>query len=103
MFKRLKNFRGKSKLKRAAMNMLVKMADQKSLEGLQEKFRQIDKEGTGLINAEDLQEALKNSDLHIPDEEIKKIIAEVDFFGNKKINYTDFLVATMDIKSFLDD
>jgi len=46
---------------------------------------------------------LKNSDLHLPEEEIKKIIAEVDFFGNKKINYTDFLVATMDMKSFMDD
>ena len=103
MFERLRDFRGVSKLKKAAMNMLVKMADQNSIEDLQEKFRQIDKDGTGLIAADDLQEALKNSDLHIPDSEIQKIVAEVDFFGNKKINYTDFLVATMDVKSFLDD
>ena len=31
---RLKSFRGASKLKRAAMNMFVKMADQKEIEKL---------------------------------------------------------------------
>ncbi len=27
----------------------------------------------------------------------------MDYFGNKKINYTEFLVATLDVKQFLDD
>jgi Ca2+-binding EF-hand superfamily protein len=27
----------------------------------------------------------------------------VDFFGNGKIHYTEFLVATLDVKQFLDD
>jgi len=27
----------------------------------------------------------------------------VDYFGNKKINYTEFLVATLDVKQFMDD
>lgn len=31
---RLQNFKGVSKLKKAAMNMLVKMADQDQIEGL---------------------------------------------------------------------
>lgn len=39
----------------------------------------------------------------IPEDKIDEIIEEVDYFGNKKINYTEFLVATLDIKSFLDD
>ena len=37
------------------MNMLVKMADQNSIEGLRQDFMQIDKDGTGLINAEELK------------------------------------------------
>jgi len=44
-----------------------------------------------------------NSNLNIPDSEIDQIISEVDYFGNKKINYTEFLVATLDVKQFLDD
>ena len=27
----------------------------------------------------------------------------LDYFGNKKINYTEFLVATLDVRAFLDD
>ena len=28
---------------------------------------------------------------------------QVDFFGNKKINYSEFLMATLDVKKFIDD
>lgn len=41
--------------------------------------------------------------MNIPDYKINEIIDEVDYFGNKKINYTEFLVATLDVKAFLDD
>lgn len=41
--------------------------------------------------------------MHIPKEKIEEIIDEVDYFGNQKINYTEFLVATIDVKNFLDD
>ena len=41
--------------------------------------------------------------MQIPNEEIEKIINEVDYFGNGKINYTEFLVATLDVKAFMDD
>lgn len=35
--------------------MLVKMADQAQIEMLREEFVKIDKDGTGLINAEELK------------------------------------------------
>jgi Ca2+-binding EF-hand superfamily protein len=41
--------------------------------------------------------------MNIPQEKIDEIIEEVDYFGNQKINYTEFLVATIDVKHFLDD
>ena len=56
-----------------------------------------------MINADELKQAIKASDINIPDEQVEKIIDEVDYFGNKKINYTEFLVATLDVKQFLDD
>lgn len=85
------------------MNMLVKMADQESIEALREEFVKLDEDGTGLINAEELKAAINSSDIQIPEEEVNKIISEVDYFGNGKINYSEFLVATLDVKSFLDD
>ena len=63
----------------------------------------LDKDKSGMINAEELKIAMKASDVDIPDSNIDKIIDEVDYFGNGKINYTEFLVATLDVKSFLDD
>ena len=38
IMKNLQSFRGKSKLKKAAMNMLVKMADTEAIDGLREEF-----------------------------------------------------------------
>lgn len=99
---RLQKFRGVSKLKKAAMNMLVKMADQNDIEDLRKEFQKLDKDGSGLINAEELKTGLKESKIDIPDEEIDKIIQEVDYFGNGQINYTEFLMATMDTLQFLD-
>ena len=46
---------------------------------------------------------MKQSNIDIPDSEIDRIIDEVDYFGNKKINYTEFLVATLDVKQFMDE
>lgn len=85
------------------MNMLVKMADQNQIEELRTEFVKLDRDKTGLINADELKEAIKSSEIKIPDEEVDKIIEEVDYFGNGKINYTEFLVATVDVIKFLDD
>lgn len=45
----LLHYRGVSSLKKAALNMLVKMLDTRELENLREEFLKIDKDGTGLI------------------------------------------------------
>ena len=103
VIKRLQAFKGTSKLKKAAMNMLVKMSDQNKIEGLTQQFSIIDKDGTGLISAEELRNAIEQSDLQIPKDQVEDIISQVDYFGNNKINYTEFLVATIDTKNFLDD
>lgn len=92
-----------SKLKKAAMNMLVKMADSKSIKELRKEFEKMDQDRTGLINAKELKLALQQSKIDIPDDKIDHIISEVDYFGNGKINYSEFLVATLDVKQFLDD
>lgn len=83
--------------------MLVKMADQNQIEELRKDFAAIDKDGTHMINADELKEAIKKSNMNIPDDQIDAIIDEVDYMGNKKINYSEFLVATMDVKRFLDE
>lgn len=41
--------------------------------------------------------------MNIPKDKIKQIMDEVDYYGNHKINYSEFLMATLDVKCFLDD
>lgn len=97
----LKSFKGTSKLKKAAMNMLVKILDKEQIKALEEEFRKYDKDKTGLIHIKELEEALKMEDNGIPNEEVERIIAEVDYAGNKKINYTEFIAATIDVQLVL--
>ena len=47
--------------------MLVKMADQQSIEDLRNEFQRLDKDQTGMINADELKQAIKASDIDIPD------------------------------------
>jgi Ca2+-binding EF-hand superfamily protein len=64
----------------------------------------MDMDRTGLINADELKQAIMNNkDISISEQEITNIIAEVDYFGNSKINYSEFIVATLDLDEFLDD
>jgi hypothetical protein len=55
---KLRNYRGVSALKKACMNMLVKMLEPKEIEILREQFAKIDKDGTGMITVKELQEAM---------------------------------------------
>lgn len=52
---RLGEFKGVSVLKKAAMNMLVKMTDREKLKDLKIQFAQIDKDNTGEISADELK------------------------------------------------
>lgn len=99
----LRAYRGVSALKKAAMNILVKMADNKDIEHLREVFMSVDKDGTGFIHAKQLKDALVESNINYQDGEIEKIIDEVDYSGMKKINYTEFLAATISVKKILTD
>ena len=56
---RLRDFKGVSKFKRAAMNILVKMASEDEVKELRAQFQAIDEDGTGMIKASELADILK--------------------------------------------
>jgi calcium-dependent protein kinase len=51
----LREYKGISKLKKEAMNILVKMMNEKEIEHLREQFMKIDLDNTGMINMEELE------------------------------------------------
>ena len=44
---------------------------------------------------------MKNANNPISEKDVTSIIEEVDYKGNKKINYSEFLAATISVKRFL--
>ena len=54
-----------------------------------------------MITKEKLHEAMVNTGIQITLQEVDKIIREVDFKGNRKINYSEFLAATINAQEFL--
>lgn len=80
------------------------MADSRSIEVLRQQFENMDLDRTGLINADELKQAIMaNKEINISETEVQNIINEVDYFGNNKINYSEFIVATLDLDDFLND
>ena len=104
ILKGLTQYKGSSKLKRAALNILVKMIPTKELEKLRKQFEMIDTDHSGIIDAKELAAAFKaNPQIVIPDDEIDRIIEEIDFAGNGQINYSEFLAATVSVKTCLNN
>ena len=72
------------------------MLPAKDVENLRKQFELIDTDHSGIIDANELAAAMKkNESIQVPDDEIDKIIDEVDFAGNGQINYHEFLAATV--------
>lgn len=61
----------------------------------------MDLDGTGDIQANELKIALKSANINFNDDDIEQIINEVDYGGDKIINYSEFLSATISVKEIL--
>lgn len=85
------------------MNLLVKTANEKEVQELRAAFQAIDTDGTGFIRAQELNDILIQKRMNVSDAEVREMIDQMDYHNNKKINYSEFLAATIDIKSFLSE
>ena len=81
--------------------MLVKIIDHTQRDALREQFSHIDTDSSGLISAEELKESIRSSQMSITEEQVNHIIDRIDYNKNNQINYTEFLVATIDVESVL--
>lgn len=92
----LRNFQCNSELKQTCLHILAKMIKRKELKELKHEFELIDGSQDGYITFEELKQALTKCDINISDNEIKNIISKSGFSNKNAINYTEFLVMTLD-------
>eukprot|EP01103_Thecamoeba_quadrilineata_P006507 TRINITY_DN16232_c0_g1_i1.p1 TRINITY_DN16232_c0_g1~~TRINITY_DN16232_c0_g1_i1.p1 ORF type:complete len:151 (+),score=49.36 TRINITY_DN16232_c0_g1_i1:49-501(+) len=81
-------------------DLFMKMMDRKMKEAetddeIREAFRVFDKDGTGVIAANELRHVLTNLGEKLTEEEVDEIIREADDDGDGQINYDDFVKMMM--------
>ena len=83
------------------MSVFIKHLNKVDIKRLKEIFTEFDEDNTGMITPAKIEKALKKIGREKSADEIKKIIKNVDYLGNGKINYSEFLSATVDIQKLL--
>uniref|UniRef100_A0A7S3JUW6 Calmodulin n=2 Tax=Aureoumbra lagunensis TaxID=44058 RepID=A0A7S3JUW6_9STRA len=108
--RRMRRFVRMTKLKRLALNVLSRELTGSELEHLHSVFRKIDKDGDGHITTTELHDALHDhlgfSDQSNPQDDehlsmIHQLMQAIDLSGDQKIDYPEFLAATMQRTAYL--
>lgn len=99
----MQSYRGQSLLKKAAVNVLVKHLEADQIAKLREEFEKIDTDHSGFIEVAELEQIIRQSDLQMGQDEIQNIIKELDFAENKRINYSEFIAATINVSEYLSE
>lgn len=98
----IKNFASPQKFKKLVLKFMINFLTQREMKELKKAFYAIDYDHTGRINIEELDKAFKQVNVNVSQEELERIIAYSDAHGSGKIEYTDFIVASINQKKFLD-
>jgi Ca2+-binding EF-hand superfamily protein len=56
-----------------------------------------------MISVDELKHYLEEKNHNLTAEEINSVIKEIDYAGNGKINYSEFLCATIDVKKAISE
>ena len=56
-----------------------------------------------MITLEELQQAFSQLKINLDKDELKHIVTEMDYYGNGKINYSEFLAATLSANDTITD
>lgn len=97
----LRGFRQQHKLKKCALNIIAGQLDEKQIEQLRETFVSLDTNGDGVLCPQEIKEGFAKAKLKDMPEELQKIMEEVDADGSGCIDYTEFLAATLDKRTYL--
>lgn len=92
---RMRRFAKMNLLKKEALKVIAKSLPTDQLVGIQEMFKAIDEDGSGTITIEELREGLRKKGAEMDENELQRIVDNIDANGNQKIDYEEFLAATI--------
>lgn len=98
--KSLKDFSDKTALQKEILFFIAKITHEDQIKQLRELFNRFDSNNTGTLTVEEIKTVFKQIGLNISEEEMQKIWKGLMFHNETKINYTEFLAATISSLSF---
>merc|ERR1719301_231273 len=75
--------------------------DESQIKNLRSMFMQLDDNGDGLLSVQEMREGLQKAGLKDIPPDLQQIMEQVDSDGSGVIDYTEFLAATLDKKSYM--
>jgi len=99
----LRGFRSQNKLKKAALHIIAGQLNEDQIKNLREVFQALDGNGDGLLTAAEMKTGLAKAGLKEVPPDLQQILEDVDSDGSGVIDYTEFLAATLDKRSYLQE
>jgi len=99
----LRGFRSQNKLKKAALHIIAGQLNEDQIKNLREVFMHLDGNGDGLLTAAEMRDGLQKAGLKDIPPDLQQILEDVDSDGSGVIDYTEFLAATLDKRSYLQE
>lgn len=97
----LRSFAGYGELKRAALLMTAFQLEKEELHALEHAFLEIDVANNGWISFEELQNVLVQNG--VDETEIEQLFASMDQDRTNRVQYMEFLAATLEARGYIDE
>ena len=99
----LKKYRVRSKFQTEAYAVIVKCLNVAQISDIKETFMALDRGKNGFLSFDEIEEGLTSAGYTVAAHEIDEIIRNADFKKDGRINYSEFLAATLESRAVLDD
>ena len=94
----LSKFQNPFRFKKLVLGMLANSLPKEELVNLTKTFNAMDLDHEGFISMDELKKAFQKSQINLSDQEINNIIQRIDSDKNGKLNYSEYLIAALNIK-----
>jgi calcium-dependent protein kinase len=103
VFDKLKRYQSPSLFRKEAMKLMINQISSEQINELKEAFISLDADNSGFISIGEVEEAMRLSGLSFAAEQIAKVTSNLMISTEGKLNYSEFIMATVDKKQLFDD
>jgi len=100
---RMRAFCGQGQLKKAALHAIAQRLHDDDVRRLKDMFALLDKNGDKTVTFYELKDGLDKLGMGEKLDDLQRMMEEVDVDGSRRIDYTEFLAATLDRKRYREE